>query len=126
MFLESKDKCMALHNELGRTGEQMAAEFLEGSGFTILFRNWRHSRYEIDIIAVKNSVLHFIEVKTRKSTQYGLPEADVDRKKLNSMINASEGFLSKFPRWTRIQYDVLSISITDNNANYFLIEDVYL
>ena len=117
---------MALHNELGRAGEQMAADFLDGLGFTILYRNWRHYRYEIDIIAVKDRVLHFIEVKTRKSTQYGLPEADVDRKKLHSLITASEGFLSKFPQWTRVQYDVLSVSIVDNSVSYFLIEDVYL
>ena len=117
---------MALHNELGRMGEQMAAEYLDGLGFTILYRNWRYYRYEIDIIALKDFVLHFIEVKTRKSTHYGLPESDVDRKKLQSMINASEGFLNKYPHWTRVQFDVLSVSITGNNAHYFLIEDVYL
>ena len=56
---------MASHNELGKDGEEMAARWLENKGYEILHRNWRHSHYEIDIVAAKASFLHFVEVKAR-------------------------------------------------------------
>ena len=117
---------MALHNELGRMGERLAAAYLSGLGYTILYRNWRHFRYEIDLVAAKGQVLHFIEVKTRQTTTFGLPEENVDGKKLRCLIRAGEAFLAKYPQWKRIQFDVLSVSISDNKVSYFLIEDVYL
>ena len=118
---------MAAHNELGKAGEQLAEQFFSGKGFTILFRNWRHSHYEIDLIAAREEMLHFIEVKTRKSWRFGLPEEDVDDKKINCLIEAGEEFLEQYPNWKRVQFDVLSITLFQNEpAEYFLIEDVYL
>ena len=65
---------MELHNqETGKIGEDIATEYLIGKGFKIIARNWRFKHYEVDIIASKNSFLHFIEVKTRNSLQYGYP-----------------------------------------------------
>jgi putative endonuclease len=117
---------MALHNELGKKGEALAGEYLAGLGFSVLFRNWKHGRYEIDIVAVKDGVLHFIEVKTRQSTRFGLPEESVDRKKLRHLVYAGEAFTRVYPQWKRIQFDILSISMTAAGVEYFLIEDVYL
>lgn len=118
---------MASHNELGRIGEALGKTFLENHDYEILHVNWKHSYYEIDIIAAKNDILHFIEIKTRRSLRFGLPEESVDQKKLEKMMNAAEEFLFRFPEWKRIQYDVLSISIGDRNVpEFFFIEDVYL
>jgi putative endonuclease len=117
---------MALHNELGRKGEALAGEYLTRLGFDTLFHNWKHRRYEIDIIAVKDGILHFIEVKTRQSTQFGLPEESVDRKKLRHLVYAGEAFTRMYPQWQRIQFDILSVSVTAEGVDYFLIEDVYL
>ena len=58
---------MALHNKLGAKGEELAADYLQKLGYNILHKNWRHSHYEIDIIAEKGNKLHFIEVKIRSS-----------------------------------------------------------
>jgi len=118
---------MAAHNELGKAGEGLAEQFFSEKGFTILFRNWRHSYFEIDLIAVKEERLHFIEVKTRRSWRFGLPEEDVDDKKINCLIDAGEEFLEQYPYWKRVQFDILSITLLqDQPAEYFLIEDVYL
>ena len=117
---------MALHNELGKKGEQLAEEYLTGLGYTILVRNWRHGRYEIDLVTAKDGVLHFIEVKTRSNAAFGQPEEAVDRKKLRQMIFAGAQFHERCPQWKRIQFDVLSISCINNEITYFLIEDVYL
>lgn len=117
---------MALHNELGRHGEQLAAQYLSSQGYTVLHKNWRHFRHEIDLIAIKDEVLHFIEVKTRQSTKFGMPEDDVNPKKMHCLIQAGEAFLLKHRQWKRVQFDVLSISINGGKAEYFFIEDVYI
>jgi putative endonuclease len=57
---------MATHNHTGTTGEKLGADYLQQTGFTILEKNWRHSHWEVDIIASKNNTLHFIEIKTRR------------------------------------------------------------
>jgi putative endonuclease len=64
---------MAAKDELGRRGENLAAEHLIASGFEIVERNWRCSQGEIDIVATKDSELVFVEVKTRSSLAFGHP-----------------------------------------------------
>ncbi len=118
---------MAHHNDTGSRGETMAAMHLASSGFDILHQNWRHSHWEVDMIAAKDGVLHFIEVKTRRTRKFGYPEESVSRQKIRNLINASEEYLYKHPKWKRIQFDILAITILKNRpAEYFLIEDVYL
>ncbi len=118
---------MAKHNQTGNAGESLAAEYFIKSGYEILHKNWRHKHWEIDIIASRNGMLHFIEVKTRTSLKFGYPEENIDAKKIRFLINASEEYLYQNPQWQRIQFDVLSIYIKeDDSADYFLIEDVYL
>ena len=118
---------MAQHNLTGNTGEALAAIYLSENGYHILHQNWRHARWEIDIIANKNSILHFVEVKTRRTLKFGHPEEQVNKKKIQNLINAAEAYLYQQPQWKRIQFDILSITLLkDEPAAYFLIEDVYL
>jgi len=118
---------MARHNDTGKAGEELAKDYLLLNSYTILHRNWRHKHWEIDFIATKNQVLHFVEVKTRTSENFGYPEEKMDRKKIRCMINASEEYLYTNPGWNRIQFDVLSITMVNKEEpEYFLIEDVYL
>jgi len=118
---------MANHNNTGHLGEKMAGEYLLKKGFNILHKNWRHSHWEVDVIASLNNTLHFIEVKTRRTNKFGFPEDDVTKKKMENLINASEEYLLLYPEWKQIQFDILSISILKNQpAEYFFIEDVYI
>jgi putative endonuclease len=118
---------MAVHNQLGKKGEQMAEEYLLRNGYEILHRNWRHSHYEIDLIAVKKEMLHFVEVKLRSSKKYGLPEQNVKKKKFQSLLHAADEFLFKNRQYRHVQYDILSINVAVNKEpEFFLIEDVYL
>ena len=57
---------MARHMKTGELGEKLAVAFFLKKGFIILHKNWRHSHWEVDIIASHIDVLHFIEVKTRR------------------------------------------------------------
>jgi putative endonuclease len=118
---------MARHIKLGQAGEQMAENYLKDRGYEILHRNWRHSHYEIDLIALKSDVLHFVEVKIRSSKKYGFPEESVTKKKFHFLQNAADEFLFLHPQYRHVQYDVLAINVYKNSAaEYFLIEDVYL
>jgi len=117
---------MAAHNETGKYGEDLAEQYFIKEDYRILHRNWRSKRLEIDIIAEKSGVLHFIEVKSRSSLQYGHPEESVNTRKIKHLINAAEEYLYQNPQWKRVQFDVLSITLHKNEApDYFLIEDVY-
>lgn len=116
---------MAKHNETGRLGEDLAHEWLLAQGFELLHRNWKYSYYELDAIASKEGVLHFIEVKTRTTDTYGHPEEDVTAKKLKRLMNAGEEYLAQNPEWKRVQYDILSIKLHKYKVpEYFFIEDV--
>jgi putative endonuclease len=122
---QSKAK-MAAHHDFGKAGEQMAAEWLEQRGFRLITRNWKFARYEVDIIASRQEVLHFIEVKSRHDDQFGKPEDWVDRKKGSHLLSAGEAFQNKYPQWKLVQYDILSILVTANGKqDIFFIEDVY-
>jgi len=117
---------MALHNDIGKRGEALAAAYFTTKGYIILHQNWRHRNWEVDIIASKSNMLHFIEVKARTSIKYGHPEENISPKKIRNLIDASEQYLFLNPQWQRIQFDILSITIKENVPEYFLIEDVYL
>jgi len=118
---------MARHNELGKNGEALAAAYLTQHGYAILHCNWRYSHYEIDIIALKENVLHFVEVKSRASKNFGLPEEAVTKKKFQSLLQAADEFLFQHPEYRHVQYDILSITTLKNQPpDFFLIEDVYL
>ena len=117
---------MAQHNEIGKLGEELAEQYLIEKGYEIIDRNWRYSRFELDLIATKEDTLHFIEVKTRKTNEFGLPENAVDEIKISCLIAAGEEFLYQHPEWRKVQFDVLSSCLLPfDEVEYFLIEDVY-
>lgn len=117
---------MSRHIELGKQGEQLARDYITQHAFSILSVNWRYSYYEIDIIASREDVLHFIEVKTRSNTRFGFPEESVDRQKMKKIMSAADHYLYLHPGWKWVQYDVLSICIyKDQVPEFFFIEDVY-
>lgn len=118
---------MAKHIKTGQLGEQLGGTYLKEKGYLVLAVNWRHSRWEVDVIASKENVLHFIEIKTRRSQKFGLPEEKVGNKKIMNLINAAEEYLYQNPQWNRIQFDILAITMLNNKTpDYFLIEDVYV
>ena len=118
---------MALHNELGNDGEKLAEGWLKEKGYSILHRNWRYSHYEIDILALKNNILHIIEVKSRNSALFGYPEESVTKRKFKNLQRAADEFLFRNPGYKWIQYDILAITLYKNKEpEFFLLEDVFL
>ncbi|MBC7363446.1 MAG: YraN family protein [Candidatus Aminicenantes bacterium] len=77
----------------GRWGEEIAAEFLEKKGYFILDRHFIFRHAEIDLVARDGSYLVFVEVKTRSSAEYGLPEEALSERKKRLLRRAAEGYL---------------------------------
>ncbi|MDQ6609309.1 MAG: YraN family protein [Bacteroidota bacterium] len=118
---------MATHTDVGKAGEKLAEEYLVQNGFSIVHRNWRYSFYEIDLIVIKDNLLHFVEVKYRSSNFGGYPEEAVNKKKVKDLLRAIDQFLFLHPKYDNFHLDILSITQFPNKpAEYFLIEDVYL
>lgn len=112
---------------MGRKGEDMAAAWLKANDYELLHRNWRYSKLEIDIIALKNDILCFIEVKCHHASELGFPEDRVTRKKFKHIQSASDHYLRLYPGYKWIQYHILAITLhKDRDPEYFLLEDVFL
>lgn len=84
------------NKELGKEGERMAAEYLQGKGYRIIQRNYIKRSGEIDIISfdTDNSEYVFVEVKTRRNKSFGDPEDSVDDYKLEKITETAENWLS--------------------------------
>ena len=80
---------MAKHLILGHKGEDIAADYLERHGYSILDRNWRCGHKELDLVVTKDNVVVFVEVKTRTSTDYGDPQDFVDIRKMRRIVTSS-------------------------------------
>jgi putative endonuclease len=78
-----------LRKILGRKGEERAARFLVGRGYKILDRNYRTLNGELDLIALHEGAVVFVEVKTRTNDAFGAPELAVTRQKQRRMIKAA-------------------------------------
>jgi len=98
---------MAAHNDLGRKGEKLAIDYLLSDGYSVLETNYRFSRAEIDIIAKKNNILVFVEVKSRSSIKYGLPELAVSEKKVILLMDAAYHYMEKVNHQWEIRFDVV-------------------
>jgi len=77
---------------------RQASEWLVAKRYSVLHRNWRYGRKEIDIIAAKEGTLHIIEIKTRRTADFGPPETQVNRRKIKHLREAAAGFLEEHPQ----------------------------
>ncbi len=117
---------MARHNELGKEGEKHAQSFLLQKGFEILDTNWRYGKAELDIIAVKNNILHIVEVKTRTSDYFGLPQDFVNKKKIKMMIEAANAYCEAKDLDFEIQFDIISVLMRHNRPEIDYLPNAFL
>jgi uncharacterized protein (TIGR00252 family) len=110
---------MAEHNELGKLGEKLAVEFLQKNGYKILETNWTFQKAEIDIIAQKANTLAVVEVKTRSSIDFGLPQDAVKSKKIQLLVKAVNEYVVFNDLDVAVRFDIIAIH---KDANEFKIE----
>ena len=100
---------MAEHNDLGKLGEELAVDFLENNGYEILETNWTFEKAEIDIIAKKENILAVVEVKTRSSLEFGLPQEFVKLKKIQLLVKAINEYVIQNDLETEVRFDIVAI-----------------
>ncbi len=107
---------MAAHNEFGKKGEQLAVDYLLQNGYTIVERNYRFDKAEVDIIAQKKEVLAVIEVKTRATDNFGNPQDFVKPKQIQNLVKAINHYVSIKNLDVDVRFDI--IAIVKNNSKF--------
>jgi putative endonuclease len=100
---------MAQHNDLGKQGEKMAVEFLQKKGYEILETNWTFQKAEIDIIAQKENILAIVEVKTRSTLDFGLPQDFVKPKKIQLLVKAVNEYVISNDLDVEVRFDIIAV-----------------
>ncbi len=111
---------------LGTKGERLAAEFLTRNGYEIAERNFRYARAEIDLIARKDNLIVFCEVKTRRSNIYGSGEDAVDGRKQAQIRKAADGYLAdRGLDDCDSRFDVIVVELGRDTTRIRVIEDAF-
>lgn len=114
---------MADKDDLGRLGEQLAAEYLQQTGIRILDRNWRCADGELDIVAAERRVLVACEVKTRSGVAFGSPLEAISRRKQARLRRLAVSWIQAHGvLFDEVRIDV--IGLVRDRAGHFTIEHV--
>jgi putative endonuclease len=112
---------MAIHNALGKAGEDAVAAYLEHNGYMIRDRNWRKNRLELDIVATKDNGLIIVEVKTRSNTEYIKPQDAVNWQKIRRIVIAADAYVKHFRIDAPVRFDIITVV---GDAGAFKIEHI--
>ena len=117
---------MAEHLDFGKQGEEIAVKYLTDKGYEILERNWRNRHKEIDIIAKDGDELVIVEVKCRKSSNYGDPDLAVNKQKQRLLVAAANAYIFRNKLDVDTRFDIVSIVFDDGKPQIEHIEDAFL
>ncbi len=100
---------------LGKWGEQVAAEFLISKGYKIIAQNFYLRAGELDIIAKKDGILSFVEVKTRSTENFGSAQESLSQTKKRALRRSIQNYLQHLPpcSW---QLDLIAIDLRQDKA----------
>ncbi|WP_119080771.1 YraN family protein [Chitinophaga alhagiae] len=117
---------MASHHDLGKKGEQMAAAYLQRKQYELLHTNWTSGKKEIDIIARQGNTIVFVEVKTRSTQFFGMPEEAVNARKQELLLRAADQYLLRHAlRPEHIRFDIISITLAPGIEEVTHFEDAF-
>lgn len=103
---------MSATQQVGRHGEDVVQRWIEDRGWSVLARNWRCGQGEADLVALDEGELVIVEVKTRRSSQFGLPQEAVTRAKLARLRRIAGEWLRDDPRPYRgVRIDVMAVML---------------
>lgn len=115
---------MADHNETGKRGEDIAVNYLIQKGYHILSRNWSNrGRKELDIVAMKDDTIVFVEVKTRRVGSLTTPFSAVNARKQHNICLAADSYIRTYHINKNCRIDVIGITYGGDTAKIEHIED---
>lgn len=95
----------------GRRGEDIAADYLHEKGYAVVERNFRYRRAEVDLIVRNSNLLVFIEVKTRRNTDFGFPESFVSPEQAELIVAAADHYVREQKWEGLIRFDIVAITL---------------
>jgi len=118
---------MAEHyHAVGKTGEEIAIQYLLQQGYQVLERNYRCRFGEIDVIAQDGRTLAFIEVKTRRSQKFGPAAAAVTLTKQRHLVKASQVYLTRNHKaYELCRFDVVTVELDALTSHIELLKDAF-
>ena len=102
------------HYQTGRQGERIAEEFLRHKGYTLLTRNYRSGRGEIDLVVRQKDLLIFVEVKTRHLSGFGHPEEAISAAKQAMLLQTADAYVHQHDWKGRQRFDVIAIELGEH------------
>lgn len=102
--------------ETGRLGERAATEYLRRQGYDIRALNWRQGNYELDIVALRQGILHFVEVKTRHAGSLTPPEAALTSRKFKALSRAAACYLAATGWDGEVQFDLARVEVAESGV----------
>lgn len=116
---------MSLQNDRGREGEQLAVDYLKTKGYTVIQRNYRYLKAEIDIIAIKDKIVAIIEVKSRSSSHMGNIADSVTKKKIKLLVLAANQYVTEQKIDLEVRFDIITIRNTGDSSLIEHLEDAF-
>jgi putative endonuclease len=110
---------MAHHNDFGKKAEDLAVEFLRKNGYTILVRNFRFQKAEIDIIAEMDHQIVIVEVKARSTDAFMLPQEAVTKTKIKSIVSAANHYMEESDKHQEVRFDIITV-LPDERKNLMI------
>ena len=111
--------------KLGKKGEEIAISHLRKKGYEIEAVNWVLNKTELDIVAKKDNLMVFVEVKTRTTDYFGLPENAVDKGKQERIIKTANEYIAENDIDMESRFDIISVILNKEQENIDHIEDAF-
>ena len=115
----ARERVWSLELASGRRGEDLAHRFLQQRGFRVVARNYRarSGAGEIDLVAWDGDALAFVEVKARRTEEFGTPDRAVDHEKRLALLRAAREYARRARvEWERVRFDIVNVIFSDPPA----------
>lgn len=109
----------------GKMAEKAALKYLEQQGFSLIAKNYRNRRGEIDLIVENDNLVLIVEVRYRSHSAFGLASETIDARKQAKIIQCAEQFLAQNPVNKSIRIDVITVSPGSEDLNINWIKDAF-
>ncbi len=111
------NKATAEHLIKGKKAEQQACRYLLNQGLKLIDKNYSCRHGELDLIMQQQDTLVVVEVRFRKSSQFGRPEETISKQKQSRIINTTQQYLIQHKLKSAVRFDVIAMS-ADNSINW--------
>ena len=118
---------MTKHNQrLGQLGEQIAARWLTRKGWRIVYRRFKNGRRDIDIVAQRDALVAFVEVKARKGSEFGDPVEAVDHRKQRELAKSAHVWIDRHGRSEEAyRFDVVGVLVDGDRVLVKHVENAF-